>query len=72
MLRIRAGDYVLIAVHFKFPYVCGSYGNENPWIKEICERTNAYDILLNETVGRAKGDHVRLESPVSRSVPGSG
>ena len=67
---LKAGDYDLIAVHFKFPYVYGSYGNENPWLNEICERTNAYDILLNEAVGKAKGirdgDEVWLESPVRK------
>ncbi len=65
---IHKGDYDLIAVHFKFPYVYGSYGNENPWVDEICENTNAYRILLNESVGTAKGirdgDTVWLESPV--------
>jgi anaerobic selenocysteine-containing dehydrogenase len=64
------GDYDLIAVHFKFPYVYGSFGNENPWIDEICEHTGAYNILLNETVGKAKGlrdgDSVWLESPVAK------
>ena len=52
---LQKGDYDLIAVHFKFPYVYGSYGNENPWINEICEQTSAYNILLNESVGKAKG-----------------
>jgi len=65
---VRDGDYDLIAVHFKLPYVYGSYGNENPWIDEICARTHAYDILLHESVGQAKGirdgDSVWLESPV--------
>jgi len=67
---LQDGDYDLIAVHYKFPYVYGSYGNENPWIDEICERTNAYNILLNESVGKAKGirdgDTVWLESPVRK------
>ncbi len=67
---VQGGDYDLIAVHFKFPYVYGSYGNENPWIDEICERTNAYSILLNEAVGKSKGirdgDAVWLESPVRK------
>jgi anaerobic selenocysteine-containing dehydrogenase len=67
---LQEKDYDLIAVHFKFPYVYGSYGNENPWIDEICERTNAYDILLNETAGTAKGirdgDMVWLESPIQK------
>jgi anaerobic selenocysteine-containing dehydrogenase len=67
---VQNGEYDLIAVHFKFPYVYGSYGNENPWIDEICKRTNAYSILLNESVGKAKGlrdgDSVWLESPVQK------
>jgi molybdopterin-containing oxidoreductase family molybdopterin binding subunit len=67
---LEHGDYDLIAVHFKFPYVYGNYGNENPWIDEICEHTRAYNVLLNETVGKAKGlrdgDSVWLESPVTK------
>ncbi|MGC2775866.1 MAG: molybdopterin-dependent oxidoreductase [Bradyrhizobium sp.] len=67
---VQNGDYDLIAVHFKFPFSYGSYGNENPWINEICERTDAYSILLNASVGRAKGirdgDSVWLESPVQK------
>jgi anaerobic selenocysteine-containing dehydrogenase len=67
---VRKGDYDLIAVHFKFPYVYGAYGNENPWINEICEQTEAYHILLNESVAQAKGiadgDTVWLESPVRK------
>ncbi|MCC6888713.1 MAG: molybdopterin-dependent oxidoreductase [Hyphomicrobiales bacterium] len=67
---VENGEYDLIAVHFKFPFVYGNYGNENPWIDEICTNTNAYRILLNETVGKAKGirdgDTVWLESPVAK------
>ena len=67
---VEKGDYDLIAVHFKFPFTYGNFGNENPWLNEICERTNAYSILLNEAVGRAKGiddgDTVWLESPVQK------
>jgi molybdopterin-containing oxidoreductase family molybdopterin binding subunit len=67
---IQNGTYDLIAVHFKLPYTYGAYGNDNPWINELCERTNAYDILLNEAVGKAKslrdGDEVWLESPVAK------
>jgi molybdopterin-containing oxidoreductase family molybdopterin binding subunit len=67
---VQRGEYDLIAVHFKLPYTYGAYGNENPWIDEICERTNAYDILVNETVGKAKGlrdgDEVWLESPAAK------
>ncbi|OGA33635.1 MAG: hypothetical protein A3G80_04115 [Betaproteobacteria bacterium RIFCSPLOWO2_12_FULL_62_13b] len=67
---IEEGEYDLIAVHFKFPYVYGAYGNENPWIDELCEATNAYRILLNSAVGKAKGiangDTVWLQSPVHK------
>jgi anaerobic selenocysteine-containing dehydrogenase len=67
---LQNGEYDLIAVHFKFPYVYGSYGNENPWVDEICKGTDAYSILLNESVGKAKGlrdgDSVWLESPVRK------
>jgi len=67
---LQKGEYDLIAVHFKFPFVYGNYGNENPWIDEICQRTNAYNILLNASVGKAKGirdgDKVWLESPVNK------
>jgi anaerobic selenocysteine-containing dehydrogenase len=68
---MQKGDYDLIAVHFKFPYVYGGFGNENPWINELCERTGAYSILINETVAKAKGirdgDSVWLESPVRKA-----
>jgi len=68
---LQKGEYDLLAVHFKLPFVYGAYGNENPWINELCERTNAYNILLNETVGKAKGlrdgDEVWLESPVAKA-----
>ncbi len=67
---VEKGDYDLIAVHFKIPYVYGNYGNENPWVDEICKGTNAYSILLNESVGEAKGirdgDSIWLESPVQK------
>jgi anaerobic selenocysteine-containing dehydrogenase len=67
---LHKGEYDLIAVHFKFPFTYGSFGNENPWLDEICERTNAYSILLNAAVGQAKGirdgDEVWLESPVRK------
>ncbi len=67
---LEQGEYDLIAVHFKLPYVYGAYGNENPWIDELCERTNAYSILVHESVGAAKGlhddDEVWLESPVHK------
>jgi anaerobic selenocysteine-containing dehydrogenase len=67
---VQKGEYDLIAVHFKFPFVYGSFGSENPWIDELCENTDAYKILLNESVGKAKGinqgDTVWLESPVRK------
>ncbi len=67
---VQKGDYDLIAVHFKFPYVYGGYGNENPWVNELCEQTDAYHILLNETVAHSKGiadgDTVWLQSPVRK------
>ena len=67
---VEKGEYDLIAVHFKFPFSYGSFGNENPWVDEICTRTEAYSILLNESVGKTKGlrdgDSVWLESPVAK------
>ena len=67
---VQKGEYDLIAVHFKFPFVYGAYGNENPWIDELCEQTNAYRILINESTAKAKGirngDSVWLESPVRK------
>jgi anaerobic selenocysteine-containing dehydrogenase len=67
---VKKGEYDLIAVHFKFPYVYGSFGNENPLINELCERTEAYSILVNANVAKAKGirdgDTVWLESPVRK------
>ncbi|MBI2316296.1 MAG: hypothetical protein HYU75_04550, partial [Betaproteobacteria bacterium] len=67
---IQNGDYDLIAVHFKLPYIYGAFANENPWIDELCEATGAYKILINEAVAKAKGiadgDAVWLESPVCK------
>ncbi len=67
---IRNGKYDLIAVHYKFPYVYGGFGNENPWINEICEKTGAYNVLMHEDVAHSKGirdgDTVWLESPVQK------
>ncbi|MCC6888708.1 MAG: molybdopterin-dependent oxidoreductase [Hyphomicrobiales bacterium] len=67
---LQAKDYDLVAVHYKFPYVYGGYGNENPWIDEICEHTKAYNVLVNKTIGEKKGlrdgDMAWLESPVRR------
>ncbi len=68
---LRKGEYDLVAVHFKFTYIYGAYGNENPWIDEICEATNAYRILVNESVGKEKGiadgEEVWLESPIHKA-----
>jgi len=68
---VKNGAYDLIAVHYKLPYVYGSFGNENPFINEICERSGyAYSILMNAAVGKGKGirdgDEVWLESPVRK------
>ena len=67
---VGKGDFDLIAVHYKFPYVYGTFGAENPWVDEICEHTDAYSILLNEDVGKKKGisdgDSVWLESPAAK------
>lgn len=67
---VKKGDYDLIAVHYKFPYVYGAFGNDNPWINELCEQTGAYSILVNEEVAKGKGitdgDEVWLESPVRK------
>jgi thiosulfate reductase/polysulfide reductase chain A len=50
--------------------VYGSFGNENPWIDEICQQTGAYGIWVNETVAKAKGiedgDTVWMETPVRK------
>ncbi|MBI4527452.1 MAG: molybdopterin-dependent oxidoreductase [Deltaproteobacteria bacterium] len=69
---IKKGEYDLIAVHYKLPYVYGSFGNENPWIDEICGHTSyAYNVLVNEAVAKGKGisdgDEVWLESPVKKT-----
>jgi anaerobic selenocysteine-containing dehydrogenase len=68
---IQNSKYDLIAVHYKLPYVYGSFGNDNPWINEICERTpNAYNVLVNEDVAKTKGisdgEEVWLESPATK------
>jgi molybdopterin-containing oxidoreductase family molybdopterin binding subunit len=67
---VRTRGYEFIAVHYKFPYVYGGFGNENPWVNEICERNAAYNVLLNADVAKAKGihdgDEVWLESPVNK------
>ncbi len=68
----KKGEYNLVAVHFKLPFVYGAYGNENPWINEICERTPyTYSLLINEDVAKKKGikdgDDIWVESPVYKS-----
>lgn len=67
---VRNGEYDLIAVHYKIPFVYGGFGNENPWINELCEQTDTYNILVNAEVAGAKGirdgDEVWLESPVRK------
>ncbi|MBI4523569.1 MAG: molybdopterin-dependent oxidoreductase [Deltaproteobacteria bacterium] len=67
---IQNGSYDFIAVHYKMAYVYGGFGNENPWIDEICERTGSYNVLVNADVARARGiddgDEVWLESPVNK------
>jgi molybdopterin-containing oxidoreductase family molybdopterin binding subunit len=68
---IQSGAYDFIAVHYKLPYVYGSFGNENPWLNELCERSpQAYSVVLNrasaEAKGIADGDEVWLESPVCK------
>jgi len=67
---VKHDGFDLIAVHFKFPYVYGSYGNDNPWIDEICQNTGAYNVLVHTDVAKARGisdgDDVWLESPVAK------
>jgi len=67
---VRKGEYDLIAVHYKLPYVYGGFGNENPWIDEICAQTDSYSVLVNVDVAKTKGftdgDEVWLESPVRK------
>ncbi|OGQ81206.1 MAG: hypothetical protein A3G40_07200 [Deltaproteobacteria bacterium RIFCSPLOWO2_12_FULL_57_22] len=67
---IKSGGYDFIAVHYKLPYVYGGFGNENPWIDEICEKTHSYDVLVNADAAQKKGirdgDEVWLESPVNK------
>jgi len=67
---VQNGEYDFIAVHYKLPFVYGGFGNENPWINEICEQTETYSILVNEEAAKAKGirdgEEVWLESPVCK------
>ncbi|MBI4316874.1 MAG: molybdopterin-dependent oxidoreductase [Chloroflexi bacterium] len=63
--------YDFVGVHYKLPFSYGAYGNENPWINEICERTPyTYPVLVNEDVAKRKGlrdgDQVWLETPVRK------
>ena len=68
---VNKGEYEFFAVHYKLPYTYGSFGNENPWIDELCEHNHyAYGVLINENVAKAKGfadgEEVWLESPVCK------
>ncbi|MBI2954853.1 MAG: molybdopterin-dependent oxidoreductase [Chloroflexi bacterium] len=63
--------YDFIAVHFKLAYIYGAYGNENPWIDEICQRTPyTYPVLINEDVAHGKGindgEEIWLETTVQK------
>ncbi|MBI4318787.1 MAG: molybdopterin-dependent oxidoreductase [Chloroflexi bacterium] len=65
------GDHDFVAVHYKLPYLYGAFGNENPWLNEICERTPyTYPVLINEDAGKRKGirdgDEIWLETPVRK------
>jgi anaerobic selenocysteine-containing dehydrogenase len=68
---VRKGAYEFFAVHYKLPYTYGGFGNENPWIDELCEHNGyAYGVLINENVAKQKGfsdgEEVWLESPVCK------
>ncbi|MBI4524035.1 MAG: molybdopterin-dependent oxidoreductase [Deltaproteobacteria bacterium] len=67
---VRSGKYDFIAVHYKLPFVYGAFSNENPWINELCERSQSYSLLINEDAAKAKGfrdgDEAWLESPVRK------
>lgn len=65
------GEYDLVAVHYKLPHIYGHYGNENPYLNELCEKVPlSYKLLINEDVAKRKGitdgDEVWLESPVQK------
>ncbi|MDP2726179.1 MAG: molybdopterin-dependent oxidoreductase, partial [Dehalococcoidia bacterium] len=67
----KKGEFDLVGVHYKLPFIYGYYANENPWINEICERTPyTYPVLINEDVGRKKGirdgDAIWLETSVTK------
>ncbi|MBI4200500.1 MAG: molybdopterin-dependent oxidoreductase [Chloroflexi bacterium] len=69
--RMKRGECDAIGVHYKLPYVNGSYGAANPWIDELCERNPyAYAVLINTRLAQRKGigdgDAVWLESPVKK------
>ena len=67
----KKGEFDLVSVHYKVAFSYGHYGNENPWINEICERTPyTYSVLINGDVANKKGikdgDAIWLESPVTK------
>ena len=31
----------------RWPLICEAYGDENPWIDEICEQTDSSSVLVN-------------------------
>ncbi len=67
----KKGKFDLVGVHYKLAFIYGHYGNENPWINEICERTPyTYPVLINEDVGKKKGlkdgDAIWVETPVAK------
>jgi anaerobic selenocysteine-containing dehydrogenase len=64
------GEQNLIAVHYKIPFIYGAHQCENPWLGELCERSQyAYGVLINTKIAKGKGirdgDWVRIESPVA-------
>ncbi len=68
----QKGEFDLVAVHYKLPYIYGSYANENPWLNELCENVPlSYAVLINEDVAKKKGikegDVVWVESPVHKA-----
>ncbi len=67
---LQSGAYDFVAVHYKLAYVYGGFGNDNPWIDEVCEQTDSYSVLVNADAARKRGiqdgDEVWLESPVTK------
>jgi molybdopterin-containing oxidoreductase family molybdopterin binding subunit len=64
------GEQSLIAVNYKLPFTYGAHECENPWLNELCERSEyAYGVLINTETAKRKGirhgDLVRIESPVA-------